>query len=714
MALDSMMEQGKSLLKRFKTSGKQPQYDPTAKSLDYQLDSDIKTDADILGFVELRYTGFESYMWAIHRQWYEGLLWYYGEHYLEYDYHFKRFISKPTRQFIPRAVNNLILDHVERAASFLQKNRPRGRVLPQGSDIVSIEAAKRADRVRDYKWELDNMDMKLREAALWAVITGNAMLQTNIDKSNKPRVPIPTRGEDGNPVIDPETGEPAFETVRLSDYDTEVINPMEVVPDWGARYPFKMRHYLHHRAEDIDWIKDTFGSKAGIVSAEASLFTNSYYQFKTLDLISRASYSGQRAYGYGLASGSGEYQKMRHAAIVKTWYELPRDGVPNGRMWVVANGRVLYKGGYPYGDKLNLHWFRWSHLPGNLFGFGMVRSLIDPQKRLNGLATQVALNRKTVGNPGWLVPKGSAFSEGLGTNEPGHVYSFRPSPKLHGSVPQRLPPSDMSQDAWREYETTERHMNNISGMQDILRGENPPGVTAGVSLELLSEQASGRFAPAIDDYRATVVNCEQFRLGLIPKSALWVAGVRIFDQDEEGIAQSLEVTANDLPPNPRIKVEAAPAVLWSQAAKKANSVEAANLGLIDLTQPLNRRKMREVLSSSEFDDEWGPNVKLAEWENQQFLGGKGEEIAVRAFEDPQIHLPLHVKITLRPDYVDLPKEIRLSIERHISKTKERLAQLLAMQEEATAPSAAEMPEQGGAGGSPESPGAQPAGGESGA
>ena len=206
------------------------------------------------------------------------------------------------------------------------------------------------------------------------------------------------------PVMDPETGEQAYEEIRIADEGYEVISPFEIIPDWSARYPWEFRWYTHFRAQTRDWIGRVFGAKAkDKVKSDKGMGILGYFQLKVLDIITRSSSTGRLGLPTAYGGSAADWRFMDDAAVVISRYQLPNTDNPKGRLLIVAGDVVLHEGDYPYGEKLNLYTFRWSVLPGSIFGFGMPRNLIPIQKRLNGLDTQNDLIRKTVGNPGWMV-----------------------------------------------------------------------------------------------------------------------------------------------------------------------------------------------------------------------------------------------------------------------------------------------------------------------
>jgi hypothetical protein len=531
------------------------------------------------------------------------------------------------------------------------KSMLEGHVVPENESCEAHRQATNADRIRRQMADDDDLDLKAREFATNLLAIGNGMFITGLEKTG-PDIELEE--------ADPQTGEPVAINVPLTDVTSQVANPMEVIPHLHAKAPWEVREYLHCPAVSIDSIVDEFGSEFKDLKPDTSLTPGSYFHLKVLDIISRSG-PGATA-NYGLSSQRIE-EATGKTIIRKTLYRLPDGKHPNGTLRVVAGGRLLYDGDYPYGNRINLHWCRWSVLPGVAWGFGAVRDMQDTQKRYNGMLTQAALNRKIHANGQWMSPRGLGFSP-EGTGAPGKCNYYTPkSGTLAGMKPERLPPGVMSPDFWRELDNTKSDLDRIPGLNDVLRGENPPGVDTASGLELLTEQASGRFEPQIKELRKTLQRRDEMRLTTVHLSSAWRMGKTLLIQDEDGIPQSIDLKSTDMPANPKIEMEQAPPALFSYAAKQARVGKALEIGLIDMSVPRNRQKLRDLLSVSEFDDPISADLKLAEYENYELL--KGERVPVRRFEDPRIHLAIHRRLLLRPDYeTRFSPQIRSVIEEH--------------------------------------------------
>lgn len=655
------------------------------------FDRDPKDATEKIAFVEGRANVYNYYLHSLHRQWYEAVLWYVGEHYLEFNWAARRFSLKTFPNYIPRATTNQIFPKCEVGVQLFLEAFPDAVVKPQSRQIEDRQAAEVAQHIRRHLWRENLMEMKMREAGVWTVVTGNCFMLDYLDNANKETARIPVERTEEEPILDnndqmipaegpdgeiimqgdgvtpmpltetrrvqerDESGELVFKEIPLTDVNTMVITPFEIIPDFGARHPWEMRNFVHFRSFDLDYLKTQFGADATKnLKAEQAVPLNTYYQFKILDLIARS--DGQRHFGlHGGVSGADQtdWMFMRNSAILKTYFEIPSDRHPKGRIYAVANGQLLFDGPYSdlYGEKLNLHQFRWSVLPGSHFAFGMVKNLIDPQKRLNGLDTQRALIRKTMGNPAWLIPVGAKFRDGLGTSEPGHVYFWKKNPT--GQPPVRLDPKQPPIDLEIERKNLLRDMNDISGIMSVLAGENPPGVTAGISLDILTEAAGKRFLPIVRENRETFRRMEMSRLSIAQKAPAWSLPRLIAVLGDDGDMEAKRFQNTDFKGSYDVYVEAVNPSLFSATQKRADVVQAINLGLISLEDHKTREQARKDLNVGGYDDPVSADMKIALYENSKLLAG--DPVSIGAYDDSGVHHAIHQLLFKRTDFENLPQ-----------------------------------------------------------
>jgi len=609
-----------------------------------------KSETEIVAALHNDVTSSEWILAPMHRSWYEAILWTLGEHYLEWNQRTRRFQIRPVRLYVPRAVSNLILGRVERGISMFKKSMPAVQYAPTSTQAKDREAAENATGSIRFKDRQDRAESKKRDLAGWVVVTGTGYVMAREDKAAAERIkqPVtqqvtdPMTGETREePVIDPETGEPQMDEIVMADEGMEVCAPFEIVPDWNARYPWEWRRYTHVRARTLDWVGREFGSAVReSIKPEAPtgiVGTMGYYQLKVLDIQMRASLTGSYGLPYGYGGAIADMRYMEDSVVVLTRYQLPSDENPDGRYLVVAGGKSLYDGPYPYGSRINLFTFRWSVLPGSIFGFGMVRNLISPQKRYNGISTQIDMIRKTMGNPWIFSDRKAQLSVDTQTTEPGHHFTYKSRPGI--SQPFVVPAHGSDADAKYQQETVKHEMDDISGTEDVLRGVNPTGVTAGVTIEHLTEQAVERFKPAIDENRDEFLRLYDMRIAIAQKSNAWAQPREVQMVGSNGRTSSKPLSAADITGSFSAEAEDSSAATISHAVKRQNILLLVDKGGISLESERNRDLLRKMFGAQEFSEDVDLDRRRAEDENERMYAG--EVIHIQPIDDTAVHVDTH-------------------------------------------------------------------------
>lgn len=648
---------------------------------------DPKGPEQVVAALDNDVKGSEWALVAQHRHWYECIFHYLGEQYIEWNWRTRRFQVAQDRVYVPRSVTNLIYPKAEIGISLMLDAMPRPKYAPGTTKESDRAAADVANPVMRYRDDAGRVPLKDREAAAWTVVTGNCFMQALEDKANAERIKMPVMeqrvevirdkagqpipGPDGQPmteqkevpVMDPETQQPMTEEVLLSDEGVEVLAPFEVVPDWNAKHPWEMRRYTHFRSREIDYIVRMFGTQyRDKVKPEKGVGVLSWYQAKVMEVVARAAMTGQYGSPMALSGGMVEPHFAADSAILKVRYELPSDRHPRGRMLAAASGVLLYDGPYPYGERLNLYMFRWSLLPGSLYGFGMVRNLIAPQRRLNGLDTGDDLIRKTEGNPQWLIAVGSKFSKSLGTNEPGHEYTFKHRPP--NPPPQRLDAASPSPHNKDVRANIKDDMMEISGIHHVMSGVNPPGVDAGVSLDILQERAAKRFQPAVNENREQRKDLYLHRLEIAQQSNAWRFPRPVPVESEDGLRDTKLWHAADFRGNLVVDVEAKPLTAFSEVQQREAAIVGNKIGVVDLqNSQKNRQTMRRLLGLSGFEEQFNLDFRRAQEENERILAD--QPIERGPYDDDEVHVQVHLMLAKSARWSQMTEAQRRALMRHL-------------------------------------------------
>lgn len=690
-----------------------------------------RKDDEIVASLKHDISSAEFIMAPYQRLLYEAILWTSGEQYMEWNHQLRRFMVRQSRPFVPRSTTNHILPNVELGVALFMDSMPAPKFMAQTRNDADRAAAEVSQGVMRYRDEETRFARKKREIATWAVTGGTVYGQSIEDKANARRFRVaektfsaeplldkvtgdPIMGPDGvmvtrqvsKPVLD-KNGEPVMAEYLTWDEGAEVLTPFEVVPDWTARAPWEMRRYTHFRPRSRDWIGRVYGSDLkkkvksdhGLDSGIAGDF-----QLKLLDILARGGATGRFGLPTVFGSTMADWRFVEDSCTVIIRYEMPTDQWPNGRVLACAGDVVLDDSEYTprFGERLNLYTFRWSVLPGGIWGFGMPRNLIPLQKRLNGIDTQNDLIRKTMGNPQWLVAKRSQFSRDLGTSEPGHVNTYKHSGGQ--PAPTRLDAKAPPESNFKQREDILVDMQRIGGMMDVLAGVNPAGVTAGVSLELLVEKAGKRFEPAIDDNRDEYRAWYQHRLDMARRSNAWKVGRDVPFVGEDGERDLKKWYAQDFTGNVTVECEAVPITAFSTVVQTQRMLTGVKLGLIDLANsPQNRDRARQLLSLQQFDEAYSLDYKRAQMENEKMIAG--EHIERGKWDNDEVHVYVHMRAALSRKWDEYPDDVKAEIQQHLDEHLLRLVPSAGAAPEAGAGS--KTPQGMTAGESASTPGATP-------
>jgi hypothetical protein len=669
-----------------------------------------RTPEEVVGLMDRLRETTALRQWSMYRQWYEELLYYFGEHYLEWDRYRRRF--QPTRQprFIPRPITNLILPRVQTAVGQLLGTPPTGRVYPNTRQASDLDGAEAAEKARRYQWHRNNMDQKLQDTAYWTVITGNCWVKSYLERKPKDKVRVELMGEDGTPRT---------EELYLADLNREVCSPFEMILDWNAPSEEEQFWIVQQKVRNIDWIRETFGWKAAAkVMPEDNLALNSWYQYKMRDLISRA--AGRLGTGYSYTMGAGSDLTLESSATVMEWYELPTEAYPDGRIFMVAGGQVLHAEDMNEYKCLPFTHYVYFRLPGSIYGFGLVRNAISPQQRLNGLDAQIDLNRKTMNSGCWLNPKRSGFGSGVANGTPGIIHEYDPA-RTFGKEPTRVRAESIGADAFTQRTEIKTDMDDLTLTRGgILTGDKPAGVTAGIAFQELRRNAREQHIPIRNNFFRNIEKMEKLGLEITMRSPAWKLerAVKLVGDDGEVKVEALR--AADMNGNIDFKIEQSPRRDETKEARRERLMNMATMGLIDLSDPVNRSQFLQEMGFSEYNAEFWLDYINAKRENEAIRKGEkmpipdpetGEfHMAIGDFDADEIHIRVHKDMTKLSEFESWPEDRQIAMMLEIQEHTIRLEQSIQMEAEAGGDPAEAMAS--GEGGTPAGqgsakPGAQP-------
>jgi len=604
-----------------------------------------KTVDETVALVQNAYTYLKGFKLVLERHWREAILFVTNEQWVRFDAMSNRFTRNSLESWIPTPTTDYLSKPYDRIVDILTSPDFSPIARPATQDQSDVDASQAAQRILRYLRDHLHTPMLQLDAAAWLVTTGNCVLYANWDAAagvlqrrlrertisnpiTQPAATCAMCGEEFPPQADGQTC-PACsrDTLRLQDrpqrsptgeplYDIRVekmrdnqgrplyrefstgevceaaVNLFNWYPQ--PRDDFSRVMYVDEVVPyDLDELKNEFGSKAREVIAEDLEID----QFTGFVSSARSHYFSQ-----------AQEKKM---SMVRVHYfrHVPSDKFKDGKYIVTASGKLLYDGDLE--KRLDGH-LPYEHvpyrkIPGEMWGIGPMPAAIPVQKRLNAIDSNVILNRKTMLNPQWTIPQGSGvtFIDG----RPGLLIRYNPH-NTGGASPQKIPGAGLPGDIYKEREQCRVDLEDIFGTQEVLSGQAPTGVEAGVALNLLQEQAYRRFGPLMKRWQAALGRHEQRKLLISRKEWKDYRLVRVLGENQE--MEAYHYRGADIGNTVDVVVEVERGILHSESARQQKTIMAADKGWLgDPRQPQVRAKLLEVLGVEGFETEYRLDAKKA-------------------------------------------------------------------------------------------------------
>jgi len=542
-----------------------------------------------------------------------------------------------------REVFNEIAPILETRLAKLARMRPILQARPGSNAQEDIRSSKVGTMVLKFTYGDQRMKNKMNQINAWSEACGSGFLK-NIWNPNIGKVVAIMQ----SPAAEGE--EAANEEIREGDIEAIVVPPQEIFPDSSYHEDIEdCKSIIHAKAYSIKDIKDIWGVD---VSPEDI----------TVMKLQR-SMTGVGGLGYGMWGYRYASTELKDYALVKEFSERPTKDYPEGRLILVAGGKLLDSGPLPYpigkdGEPdLNFRKVDCIKRPGCFWGRTVVERLIPIQRRYNALRNRKAeyLNRVAIGQ--WVVEENSlvdgddSFEAQAGA--PGAVYIKRKgSESPHQIDTPELPAAFQTEEAGLLQE-----FSRLSGVSELSRqSQAPPGVKSGVALSIALEQDDTRLSSTAANIEDFLVECGKIWLRLYKHYAKGPRTVR--DIGKDNIVEIMDWTGADIRSDD-VAVEGASAFIESPAQKRQMVFDLLQQGLFNdpETGRITKEGQVKIFEMLEFgnwesgDDDTEIHISKAERENRALMEG-GQAKAV-SYEDHMIHIQRHNRFRLTTDYEEL-------------------------------------------------------------
>lgn len=544
-----------------------------------------------------------------------------------------------------REVFNHIAPNIEARQARIGKMRPVLKVRPGSTEQKDIRATKVSSQLLVNIQQEQKIRDKLHEVIRWIELCGTVCLKNVWNPNLGPMIPKVDQ-QTGEPVVG-ENGKPVM--IHEGDLDVVVCPAPEIYPDsMYNQKPSNCRSIIHAKIYPVSLIKDIWDIDVAPEATKA---------IRLQQLMTGGGFVGKNY-------DSNINESLKDTAIVKEYHEMPTNQYPQGRLIIVANGKLLHFGPLtsrvgPDGT-LGLPFVKICCIerPGVFWGRTILERLIPLQRRYNALRNRKAEYLTSCAFGTWIVEENSVDINEMEANigSPNFICKYKP-----GMTPPKKTDNPPLPSAFEtEEQTILTEFSILSGVSEMSRqSKAPTGVKSGVALSLALEQDETRLAD-------TANNIEE---GLIEAGSQWLRYLKQYVKmprllrvaGQNNIVDVMDWTASDLKPEDVI-MDSFSALSESPAQKRQMVFDLLGVGLFNNpdTGAIDRQARSKIMEMLQFfdweglDDEDQLHFTKAERENRIMI--QGGFPAPVLYDSHVLHIRKHNEYRLTTEYEALARE----------------------------------------------------------
>lgn len=524
-----------------------------------------------------------------------------------------------------REVFNHIAPLIEARLAKLNDARPQLNIRPASGEKSDIEIANLSGDVLNSVYDSLNLKEKMAEAARWSETAGTSFYKIVWDAGAGASVAVSNGGE----------------PLHEGNADVIVVPPYEIFPDSSSSRDIdSCTSLIHAKAYDVNTIKEIWGVE--VAGGDIDIF---------------ALEKSRNLGGLGYTASSTKVINCTRAgyAIVLEKYEAPTKSTPDGRLTIVCEDKLLYRGTLPYinaaGCKRGYPFVRQVCLDnaGCFWGSSVIERLIPVQRAYNAVKNRKHefLNRLTMGV--LMVEDGSVDTDNLEEEglSPGKVLVYR-----QGSTPPQIMtdkslPADFAEEENRLLD----EFTEISGVSYYMKNAaNYNSNISGVTLQLLMEQDDARLSAVISNINNCVQNTAKQLLRLYKQFANTMRLLKI--NNNSGSTQVYYWDKNDISSENVIIDTNSPTAIASERSLLFDLLKAGILNDKEGNLPESvRDKALDILGINlgGGDNLTELQTQHAEQENIACLTNP-KSLQVSEIDDHQIHINTHIAFILSKEF----------------------------------------------------------------
>ena len=539
-----------------------------------------------------------------------------------------------------RRVFNHIAPMVEARIAKLEKLRPKLSVRAFSDEDADVKASKLATGVLRYAQERIRFAETVSKVTVWAEVCGSGFFKVAWDEKG------------GRQVAVDENGAPVYE----GEVSVTAVSPFEIYPDkLSVESVEELGSLIHARAVTVDEVYERFGVEVqGVEMSELTL----------------TGYSEPSAGKLPLENVGMRATAEKVGIILIERYQRPSGKFPDGKLEIVAGGKLLYTGALPYiNGERSERVFPFvkqdcMRLPSAFFGASIVDRLIPVQRAYNAVRNRKHefLNRLSMGV--LTVEDGSVDIDELAEDglQPGKILVYRQG----GKAPEMLDTGSLPAEFSVEEEWLEKEFALISGVSDLSQNSTPSRVTSATGLQLLLAQDETRLSATLKSMESALKEVGRQILRLYREFAGSARLMTLTGENKQ--IQVKYFNATDLSVND-VQFETEEAETPDEKRETVLKLYQAGLFTDDdgKISTVNKNRILDAFGFGSFEnarDISALHIAKASEENYEL---KNAEVAVDEYDEHSLHITEHTRYLLSSELKKSTKkqEIKERFSAHI-------------------------------------------------
>jgi len=482
---------------------------------------------------------------------------------------------------------NLLINLYRAILSRLSLNYPSVTVLPGSPSSEDIAKAKSSDLALQYYWTQQKLKHKMRDMFAWGITCGNCAIHTYFSREDE-------------------------------DVRSDVISPFDLFYEDGVSTIEEARWVAIRSIVHRDDLKAKYPDKASAINR----------------MSTGERPNERRVEDIGTHSPSVGPAEDRLEVYEVYW----RDG----RHGIVVNDLWLWKGEWDLPEMPVQH-YRYTEVPGMLWGIGVLEQVLDLQYLYNKRRGQLMENIDLNSNIRWFVPKNSGIPKNSMTNRPGEIIPFNPA----GGPPIPIESPSMAPQIFDDLDRMVQEISDVSGLHSTSFGKRVAGINSGRAIEELSTQDQSHLGISQEMAEELVANLSRVVLSLMKQHYSEQKMMRMMDSTGGVVFHYLSGT--DLVDDPEVFIQGG--TMFRTDAEERDRRVLRNLEIGAITPEDAKDQMSERPGDRDGIE------KLATTKHAQELleaAKQGATIEIFPSDDIEVFEQVWGEYIRSPEYYELP------------------------------------------------------------